>query len=112
LLSLIDKLKESHTELAKFSEGSSKISKLEEEKKADTKRITDLESTLSAQVELHKSEVLKLEEKLDEVSENFKVEKEKCEISETERDRVQRNVDELRTWKEQCFLLLLIVAEN
>jgi hypothetical protein len=58
LLSLIDKLKESPTELARFSKGSSRISKLEEEKKANTKRIADLESTLSAQVELHKSEVL------------------------------------------------------
>jgi hypothetical protein len=48
---------------------------MEEEKKADAKRIADLESALPAQVELHKSEVLKLEEKLDEVSENFEVEK-------------------------------------
>jgi hypothetical protein len=75
LLSLFDKLKESQTELAIFSEGSSRISKLEEENKADTKRIADLECALSAQVELHKSEVLKLEEKLDEMSENFEVEK-------------------------------------
>jgi hypothetical protein len=50
LLSLIDKLKESQAELAKFSEVSSIISKLEEEKKADTKRIADLESAPSAQV--------------------------------------------------------------
>jgi hypothetical protein len=41
---------------------------LEEEKKADAHRIADLEYALSAQVELHKSEVLRLEEKLDEVS--------------------------------------------
>jgi hypothetical protein len=51
-------------ELAKFSKGSSRISKLEEEKKTDAKRIADLESALSAQVELHKSEVLRLEENL------------------------------------------------
>jgi hypothetical protein len=62
LLSLIDKLKEIYAELAIFSEGNSRISKLEE-KKADTKRIADLESALSAQVDLNKSEVLKLEEK-------------------------------------------------
>jgi hypothetical protein len=37
MLSLIDKLKERQTELATFSEGSSRISKLEEEKNADTK---------------------------------------------------------------------------
>jgi hypothetical protein len=63
LLSLIDKLKEIYAELTIFSEGNSRIPKLEEEKKADTKRIADLESALSAQVDLNKSEVLKLEEK-------------------------------------------------
>jgi hypothetical protein len=51
------------------------------------------------QVELHKSEVLRLEKKLDEMSENFEVEKEKREISETERNRVQRNIEELRQSK-------------
>jgi hypothetical protein len=95
LLSLIDKLKEIQAKLAKFSKGSSRISRLEEEKKVDTKRIDDLESVLSAQVELHKSKVLKLEEKLDEVSKNFEVEKEKREIAETERVRVHSNIDEL-----------------
>ena len=95
LLSLIDKLKEIQAKLAKFSKGSSRISRLEEEKKGDTKRIADLEYALPAQVELHKSKVLKLEEKLDEVSKNFEVEKEKREIAETERDRVHRNIDEL-----------------
>jgi chromosome segregation ATPase len=95
LLSLIDKLKECQAKLARFSKGNSRISKLEEEKKANTKRIVDLESALSAQVELHKSKVLKLEDNLDEMSENFEVEKEKREIVETECNRVQRNVDEL-----------------
>ena len=47
-------------------------------------------------MELHKSEVLRLEKKLDEVNENFEVEKEKREISDTERIRVQRNINELR----------------
>jgi hypothetical protein len=65
-----------------------KISNLEKEKEVDAKRIADLEYALSAQVELHKSEVLRLEKKLDEVSENFEVEKEKREIVETERNRV------------------------
>jgi hypothetical protein len=37
------------------------------------------------------------------VSENFEVKKEKHEIAETERNRVQRNVDEFRASKEQCF---------
>jgi hypothetical protein len=68
---------------------------LEEEKKADAHRIADLEYALSAQVELHKSEVLRLEEKLDEVSKRFECEKAKREIAEAERNRVQKNVEEL-----------------
>jgi hypothetical protein len=60
-------------------------------------------------VELYKSEVLRLEKKLDEVSENFEVEKEKREIVETEWNRVQKNIEELRQSKEvysvamQCY---------
>jgi hypothetical protein len=80
-----------------------KNSKLEKEKEADTKCIVDLEYGLSAEVELHKSEVLRLEKKLDEVNENFEVEKEKCEISETERIIVLKNIDELCQSKEECF---------
>jgi TPP-dependent indolepyruvate ferredoxin oxidoreductase alpha subunit len=80
-----------------------KISNLEKEKEVDAKRIADLEYALSAQVELHKSEVLRLEKKLDEVSENFEVEKEKREIVETERNRVQKNIEELHQSKEEGF---------
>jgi hypothetical protein len=47
--------------------------------------------------------MLKLKEKFDEVNGNFEVEKLKREIVEAERDRVQKNVDELRESKEQCF---------
>jgi hypothetical protein len=43
---------------------------------------------------------VRLEEKLDEISENFEVKKEKREIVETKRKRVQRNVDELSDNKE------------
>jgi predicted RNase H-like nuclease (RuvC/YqgF family) len=64
---------ESQVELAKFSKESSIVTKLEEEKKADWKRIVDLESALSAQVELHKSEVSRLEEKLDEFHKIWKL---------------------------------------
>jgi hypothetical protein len=77
--------------------------KLEDEKKATAKRIADLESMLTTQAESHKSEMLKLKEKFDEVNENFEIEKLKCEITEAERDMVQKNVDELRKSKEQCF---------
>jgi hypothetical protein len=55
-----------------------------------------LEYALSAQVELHKSEVLRLEKKLDEANKNFEIEKAKCEISEAEQNKVQKNVEELR----------------
>jgi hypothetical protein len=62
-----------------------------------------LEYAFSAQVELHKSEVIRLDKKLDEVTENFNVEQAKREISNTERSRGQKNVEELRQWKEECF---------
>jgi hypothetical protein len=54
--------------------------------------------------------VLRLEKKLDEVSENFEVEKEKCEIAETEQNRVRRNIEELRQPKEEIFLSLCNAA--
>jgi hypothetical protein len=69
--------------------------RLEKEKEADAKCIANLEYALSVPKKLHKSEVLSLEKKFDEVRENFEVEKEKRAIAETKRDRVQRNVDEL-----------------
>jgi hypothetical protein len=61
--------------LVAFSEADQKISKLEREKEADAKRIGDLEYALSAQVEFHKSEVLRLEKKFNEVNEDFEVKK-------------------------------------
>jgi predicted RNase H-like nuclease (RuvC/YqgF family) len=103
MLSLVGRLKESQAEQAKFSKESSIVTKLEEEKKANSKHIADLESALSAKIELHKSKVSRLEEKLDEFSENLEVKKEKREIVETERNRVQKNIDELRNSKEQCY---------
>jgi hypothetical protein len=54
-------------------------------------------------VGLHRSEVQGLEKKLDEVTENFNVEQTKREISDTERLRVQKNVEELREVKEECY---------
>jgi hypothetical protein len=52
---------------------------------------------------LHRSEVAGLEKKLDEVTENFNVEQSKHEISDTERLRVLKNVEELRQAKEECY---------
>jgi hypothetical protein len=56
-------LKKSQTDLARFSKAGLNISKLEKEKEADAKHIADLEYVLSAQVDLHKSKVLRLENK-------------------------------------------------
>jgi hypothetical protein len=72
---LVNELKESQVELAKLSKESSLVTKLEEENKANSKHIVDLEYALSAQVELHKSEVSRPEGKLDEFNENLEVEK-------------------------------------
>jgi hypothetical protein len=54
-------------------------------------------------VGLHRSEVQGLEKKLNELTENFNVEQTKCEISDTEQLRVQKNVEELREAKEECY---------
>jgi hypothetical protein len=107
MLSLVDKLKESQAELAKFSKESSLVTKLEEEKKVDSKHIADLEYALTAQVELQKSEVSRLEGKLDEFNENLEVEKVKWKIPKAERDRVQKNVEELRLSKEEGFSIAI-----
>ena len=88
LLSLVEKLKASEASLAKFSEVDQKILKFEKEKEADAKHIADLEYALLIQVGLHRSEVAGLEKKLDEVTENFNVEKSNSEISDTEQLRV------------------------
>jgi succinylglutamate desuccinylase len=84
LLSLVERLKTSQASLTKVSQVDQKILKLEKEKEADARRIVDLEYALSAQVEPHKSEVARLEKKLDEVTKNFNVEQAKREISNTE----------------------------
>jgi hypothetical protein len=49
--------------------------------------------------------MMKLKEKFNEVNENFEVEKAKRKLVEVERDRVKKNVDELRETKEQCFFV-------
>jgi uncharacterized protein HemX len=74
-------------------------------------------------VGLHRSEVSELEKKLDEVIENFNVEQSKRETFDTERSRVQKNVEELRQAKEECYnvsmqcpdklkMLLLMLAHS
>jgi lipocalin len=49
----------------------------------------------------------RLEKKLDEVTENFNVEQAKHEISGTERCRLQKNVEELRQAKEECYYVAM-----
>jgi hypothetical protein len=56
------------------------------------------EAKLSAQ-----AEVQELEKKLAKATENFNVELTKREISDIERSRVQKNVEELRQAKEECY---------
>jgi DNA mismatch repair ATPase MutS len=102
VLSLVERLKSSEARLDSLSEVEQKMEKFEKEKEVDAKRIADLEYALSVQVGLHRSEVQGLENKLDEITENFNVEEAKREISDTERLRVQKNVEEFRQAKEEC----------
>jgi lipopolysaccharide biosynthesis regulator YciM len=66
-------------------------------------KLKTCEAKLIAQDEAHKAEVKDLKKKLAEMNENFKVAKVKQEISEMERSRVQKNVEELRNAKERCY---------
>jgi hypothetical protein len=95
LLSLVERLKSSEARLSSLSEADQKIKEFEKKQEKDAKRISHLEYALSIQVGLHRSEVQGLEKKLDEVTENFNVEQTKHEISDMERLRVQKNVEEL-----------------
>jgi hypothetical protein len=100
---LVEILKSKEAKLSSFSKAEQKMKEFEEKQQKDAKRIADLEYALSVQVGLHRFEVQGLEKKLDEVTENFNVEKTKHEISDTERLRVQKSVEELRQAKEECY---------
>jgi hypothetical protein len=75
-------------------------------------RLKSSEAKLSTQEELHRSEVQELEKKLGEVTENFNVEPTKREISDIERLRVPKNVDEPREAKEECYNVATECAKN
>jgi hypothetical protein len=64
--------------------------------------------TLSPQL----AEVQELEKKLGEATENFNVGLTKREISNIERSRVQKNVEELRQAKEECYNVVMECAKN
>jgi alanine racemase len=107
VLSFFERIKTSEAKLARFSKVEQKILKFEKKEEADAKRIADLEYALSVQVGLHRSEVEGLEKKLDEITENFKVEQTKCATSDIERLRVQKNVEELRHAKEERYIVAM-----
>lgn len=113
LNTLASELLEDHIEFKKSSEEKNeKILKLENEKKQSAKRVADLEAKLTAQAEAHESEMSKLKQNFDEVSKIFEVDKSKREIVKVERDRVQKNVDELGNQKNDAFLLQRSALRN
>jgi hypothetical protein len=63
-------------------------------------------------VELNRFEVTELEKKLDEVTENLNVEQAKREITDTERYMVQKNVEELRKAKEECYIIAMQCSDK
>ena len=75
-------------------------------------RLKTSEAKLSAQAEAHKAEVEDLKKKLAEMNENFEVANAKHEISEIERLRMQKNVDELHDSKERCYEICLECAKT
>jgi predicted RNase H-like nuclease (RuvC/YqgF family) len=75
-------------------------------------RLKSSEANLSTQAELHRYEIQELEKKLGEATENFNLELTKREISNIERLRVHKNVEELREDKEECFNVATECAKN
>jgi predicted nuclease with TOPRIM domain len=66
-------------------------------------KLKNCEAKLSAHDEAHRAEVKDLKKKLSDMNENFEVAKAKQEISDMERARVQKNVEELQDSKEKCY---------
>jgi hypothetical protein len=81
LLSLVERLKSSEARQSSLFEAEQRMKGFEERQLKDAKRIANLEYALSTQVELHRSEVQKLEKKLAEVTKNFNAEQTKHEIT-------------------------------
>jgi chromosome segregation ATPase len=75
-------------------------------------RLKTSEAKLNAQAEAHKAEIEDLKKKLVEINENFEVVKAKQEISEIERARVQKNIEELRDSKEKCYEVSMECAKK
>jgi Ribonuclease G/E len=66
-------------------------------------RLKTSDAKLNIQAEAHKAKVEDLKKNLAEINENFKVAKAKQGISEMERARVEKNIEELRDSKEKCY---------
>jgi phenylalanyl-tRNA synthetase alpha subunit len=75
-------------------------------------RLKSNEAKMSTQAELHSSEIQELEKKLGKATENFNVELTKRETSDIKRLRVQKNVEELREAKEECYNVATECAKN
>jgi Ribonuclease G/E len=75
-------------------------------------RLKTSEAKLNAQAEAHKAEVEDLKKKLVEINENFKVTMAKQEISEMERARVEKNIEELWDSKEKCYEVSMDCAKK
>jgi predicted nuclease with TOPRIM domain len=75
-------------------------------------RLKTSEAKLNAQAEAHKAEVEDLKKKLAEMNENFEVANAKQEISEMERVRVQKNIEELWDSKEKCYEVSMKCAKK
>jgi predicted RNase H-like nuclease (RuvC/YqgF family) len=67
-------------------------------------RLKSSEAKLSAQVEMHKAKVQELQKKLAEAIENFNAELTKSEISDMERSRVEKNVEDLLKLKKNATM--------
>jgi hypothetical protein len=70
-------------------------------------RLKASEAKLDAQTKAHKVEIENLKKQLAETSEKFKVAMVKHEISEIEKSRAQKNVEELWNSKEKCYEISL-----
>jgi hypothetical protein len=70
------------------------------------------EAKHNAQAEAHKAKVEDLKKKLAEINENSEVAKAKQEISELERARVQKNIEELWDSKEKCYEVSMDCAKK
>jgi hypothetical protein len=75
-------------------------------------KLKSSEASLVAQAEAHKAEVEELKKKIAEADEKFEVEAVKHEIFQIERSRAQKNCDEFRASKENCYEISLECARK